>query len=237
MLRRIFLAVLAAALVVAWSSGVWAQSRGGIGGGSGSMGTSSGMSAFGGSGFGSGGMGSSSFGGGMGGFGSSGFGSSSFGGGMSGFGSSALGGQSGGQAFVGRDSADMAAIFSQMGRAGTQFFNQMNRGSGRGGNQPQSNSKSYAKSNVRVQLNLAFPYERPAPAAVADNVRSRLAASLVPLGVEQPEVVLDGDTVVLRGTAANENQRLVIEKLISMEPGVTQVRNEMIVAALPAGEN
>jgi BON domain len=220
MLRSILVVVVAAALVVVWNSVGWAQSRSGFGGG-GSMGMGSSMSAF---------------GGGMGGGG--------FGGGTGRLGSSRLGGQGGGQNFVGRDATDMSAIFNQMGQASTQYLNQMNRrggqgGGGRngGGNQQQSNSKTYAKSDVRVQLNLAFPYERPAPTLVAGNVQARLTTSYFPQGVERPEVSLDGDTVVLRGTATSENQRLVIEKLISMEPGVRQVRNEMIVAATPAGEN
>jgi hypothetical protein len=253
MLRRIYTASLTFAILVGISTFAWAQGRGGTGG----------MSAFGSSGMGGMGMGSSAFGssgmGGMGmssmgrsGMGGSGFGSMGMGGmGLSGmglggsaFGSSAMGrsgmgggmygGQGGGQAFVGRDSGDMAAVFNQMGRASTQFFNQMNRNS-RGGNrnnrnQQNANTPETAASNVRVRLELAFNPARPTPTAVANTVRTRLASILPDQGVAQPDVSLDGNVVVLRGVAASDTQRQVLERLIAMEPGVMSVRNEMTVA-------
>jgi hypothetical protein len=45
---------------------------------------------------------------------------------------------------------------------------------------------------------------------------------------------MEGDTAVLRGVAATDSQRLVLEKLVALEPGVRQVRNEMTVIAPPA---
>jgi hypothetical protein len=50
----------------------------------------------------------------------------------------------------------------------------------------------------------------------------------------QPAVTMEGDTAVLRGVAASESERLVLEKLVMLEPGVRQVRNEMVVTAPPA---
>jgi len=41
---------------------------------------------------------------------------------------------------------------------------------------------------------------------------------------------------VLRGTAESESQTQVLERLISMEPGVSAVRNEMIVVIPPLNE-
>jgi hypothetical protein len=35
---------------------------------------------------------------------------------------------------------------------------------------------------------------------------------------------------VLRGTATDEGQRLVLEKLVALEPGVKSVRNEITIA-------
>jgi hypothetical protein len=45
---------------------------------------------------------------------------------------------------------------------------------------------------------------------------------------------VEGDTVVLRGVAESESQALVLANLISLEPGVRAVRNEMTLAGAPA---
>lgn len=59
--------------------------------------------------------------------------------------------------------------------------------------------------------------------------------SLAGLYVESIEVELDGGTAVLRGTVASESDRRVAERTAKLEPGVRQVRNELVVAA-PAGD-
>jgi hypothetical protein len=265
MLRCIYIAGLAAAFLVGISTFASAQGRGGMSGlggtgfgggmgmggmgmsgmgmggmGMGGMGTSSfgrsafgGMSGMGGSGFGGMGMGNSAFGG-------SGFGGSAFG--RSGMGGGMYGGQGGGQAFVGRDSGDMSAVFNQMGRAGTQFFNQMNRNMRAGGqnrnnrNRQTAGTQENAASAVRVQLNLGFTPPRPASNVVTNTIRTRLANILPAQGAATPDVTMDGDVAVLRGVAASENQRRVLETLISLEPGVMGVRNEMTIASSTSDE-
>lgn len=214
-----------------------------------------GSSGFGNTGFGGGGFGSSGFGGGgfgssgfgSGGFGSGGFGSSPFGAGgfgSSGFGGSALGNQGfgtstygGGQSFVGRDSGDMAAVFSQMGQAGTQFFNQMNRNTNRSNRtqQPAASSQNPPQI-VRVDLRVAFNSPRPAPADLTNTIRTRLGKILADHNIAQPIVTMEGDIAVLGGVAATDSQRLVLEKLVALEPGVREVRNEMVVAPASAVE-
>ena len=54
--------------------------------------------------------------------------------------------------------------------------------------------------------------------------------------IAAPDIEVDGDTVVLTGTAASDSQRLVIEKLVSLEPGVWQVSNQMTVAGSSPAE-
>lgn len=52
------------------------------------------------------------------------------------------------------------------------------------------------------------------------------------------QVVMDGQTVVLRGTAADEHERALATAMVGMSPGVYSVRNELKVAppsATPAG--
>jgi hypothetical protein len=197
------------------------------------MGGMGGTSAFGG---GFGGMG-----GGMGGFGQSGFGGSAFGGsafgGNQGFGGGMYGGNMGGQNFVGRDSGDMNSVMSQMGRAGTQFFNNMNRNMSSGRNnrnrqQPEETSEN-TPPTVRIRLEVGFPQAPVAPSQLATSLRSRLTRLAVDHNLGRPQVVVEGDTVVLRGVAESESQSAVLAQLIAMEPGVRAVRNEMTVAGAP----
>ena len=219
------------------SSAFGSGGMGGFGGG--------GMNGFGNSGFGGmgGGFGNSGFGGGMGGgFGSSGFGNSGFGGGNSMFGNSSFGnsggGYGGGQNFVGRDAGDMQATFGQMGRAGTQFFNSMNR------NMRNNNNRRSTKTTVqnppqpmRVKVKVAFDPPRPPSGQAAREIRTRLARILAEHQMSQPTVNMEGDTVVVSGTAASENERDVISQLLAIEPGIRNVRNEMTVgqpAAAPS---
>ena len=223
----------------------------GFGGGFGSSGF--GSSSFGG-GFGGGGFGGSGFGSGFGsglgsGFGSglgggSGFGGSRFGSGSGvfrnagigsgSFGQSGLSGMQGGQAFVGRDSGDMQAFFGQMGRASNQFFQQLGRTVGGGrGQRAQRRATAQAENEappVRVRLNVAFDYPQAPPPALATTVRTRLDPILARRSVASPDVGVVSDTVVLRGTVASDNERRLIERLVSLEPGVAAVENQLTVA-------
>jgi osmotically-inducible protein OsmY len=211
------------------------MSMGGFSGG-GMGGMSSGMGGMGGFSSGLGGMG-----GGMGGFGG-GMGMGGMSGGMGGFGSSSLGGtgagqgsfgngQQSGQGFVGRDSADMTSVFNELGRNSNQFMQQLNRTMSRGNRGGQSASQEQnVVLPVRVQLNVAFDHPQVSPTVIATTVRGRLEKYLARRSIAAPGVEVVGDTVVLRGVAPSESQRLVIEKLVSLEPGVVAVDNQMTVA-------
>jgi hypothetical protein len=222
--------------------------------GSGSFGNSSfgssnfGSSAFGGSSFGSSSFGGGGFGSGMGSglggmsSGMGGFGNSGFGGG-GGFGNSSFGNQGmggyGGQSFVGRDSADMAATWNQMGQAGAQMFNQMNRAMSRNTNRQQDDAVKVENvpQPMRVNLKVAFTSRRPSPADLTSTIRTRFGAILAAQNIVAPQLTMEGDVAVLSGVAATESQRIVLEKLIAMEPGVRAVRNEMTVVAPSATES
>jgi hypothetical protein len=162
-----------------------------------------------------------------GGFGMSGagFGGSPFG--NQGFG---MGGYGGGPAFVGRDAADIAALWTQSGPAGIQSYGQLNGNMIR---QTRDSQPAPAAPNVpqpvRVELQVAFDAPRPAPQQVASNLQTRLGKILTDHNIAAPNVIMEGDTAVLTGTASSENERLVLEKLVALEPGVRQVRNELVV--------
>lgn len=179
-------------------------------------------------GFGSIGLGSGGFGGrsiGTGGFGSSGFGSQGFG--QGGFGQSSLG--QAGQQFVGRDASDMQSVFNNLGRNSNQFFQQLNRTMGAGRGRQTNQQPENQRPPVHIQLHVAFDYARPTPTVVASSVRNRLEKVLAEHQVSQPQVIMNGHTAILRGTAASESQRLVLGNLVQLEPGVTAVENQMTV--------
>jgi hypothetical protein len=177
------------------------------------------------------GMGSG-FGSGMGG----GFGSSGLGG--TGMGQSGMGmNQQGNQGFVGRDTADMTSVFNQLGRNSNQFFQQMNRNMGGGNRNRNTSQEENAALAVRVRLDVAFDRPQVQPAAVGIAVRGRLDKLLTRRKISAPNVEVVGDTIVLRGVAASESQRLVIEKLVSLEPGVMSVENQMTVAQSTAEQS
>lgn len=208
-------------------------------GGASSIGSSAfGSSSFG-SGFGSSGLGSSafgsSFGSGFGAFGTSGVGNTGFG--SSTFGSQSFGSSTaGGRNFIGRDSTDMTNVWNQLGKAGTQYFTQMNRSMSRrnnASNQPAAPVQNTPQAML-VNLHVAFTPQRPSSTDLTATIRTRLGRILASQDIVAPQLAMEGDVAVLRGVAATESQRLVIEKLVAMEPGVSAVRNELTVAAASA---
>jgi hypothetical protein len=262
MLRaKIFVSGIAiAACLAICDSSAWAQSGGGRGGGGSSFGSSgfgsgagsglggsggfgsgtNGFSGFGGSAFGN----SSSFGGSFGNaFGSNGFGSGGggLGGGLGGQqgigGQQGMNGAQGGQNFIGRSGSDMQSMMKAMGEGSNQFFKQLNRTLGQGNRGKQGNQQNEnAELPVRVRLNVAFDGPTPAPTDLAATVHGHVDKILASRKIAAPNIEVDGGTVVLSGTAASDNQRLVIEKLVSLEPGVGQVLNQMTVSGSSPAE-
>ena len=238
MFRRL-IAISAAIALVSTSGVSLAQNRGGMGG-SGMGGSAFSGGGMGGGGFGGSGIGGSGgFGGGMGsggmggsGFGGSGFGNSGFGGGQSSFGNSGFGntsGYGGQQNFVGRDATDMQATFGQMGKASTQFFNNMNRNMRNSSRRSTKKTVQNPAQPTRVAVKVAFDTPRPSSEQAVRDIRTRLAKLLAANHMSQPTLNMEGDTVVLSGTAASENERDVISQLLAIEPGVRNVRNEMTI--------
>lgn len=195
------------------------------------FGGASGMSGFGSSGFGSS-FGSSGFGSS---FGSSGFGSSF---GRSGFGSSGFGnsgfGQNGGQGFIGRDARDMQAIFTQFSRSSTQFFNNANRQMARANRQQRAAATTRNPPQpMRMEVHVAFDAPQPSADEVAKALEARLVKIMSDHQMTVPQVRVENGTAVLSGVARSDSERKVIAALVSFEPGVRSVRNEMTVAGEP----
>jgi hypothetical protein len=225
---RFGLFVAAAGILVA--SSAWSQS---IGGGGGRAPTGSNLTSgvgFGNSGFGSNSMGSTGAGIGMGqgGFGQGGLGQGGLG--QSGFGSTGFGGQGGfGQSeFIGRDSADVASMFESMSRQGQQFMNRVERSMNRSRSTDSGGERT--QQQVRVQLKVGFDYPNPAGSPMSTAFTERLGRVLAGREITGLSLERDGGAVVVEGVASNEFERLVVEQLISQQPGVTSVTSRMTVA-------
>jgi hypothetical protein len=197
------------------------RGMGSQGGGMGAMGGMGGMG--GGMGQGMGGMGG--MGGGMG------MGMGGAGGGQMGFGST------GNQGFIGRDAADVQAMFQSMGMGAGQGAGGQgaNRGGNRGGqsNRGQENQggEEQTRSPIRVRVQVAFDYPAPSevggPVAFAPTIYDRI---LVDRKVENFAITRAGARIVITGVAADASERLLMERLVALEPGVTQIENQMTLA-------
>lgn len=221
---------------------------GGVGGsGFGGTGTAGGAFGTGGNTFGSGvGFGGSGFGG-SNSFGASGFGGSGFGiggqaaggAGNSGFMLGAQGqsqfmlGQQG-AGFVGRGTQNGAGTFlgGQAGQQQQSLMNNLNRNLLNQQNRNANANRGAAGSNmpqVQVSLRVGFEYSQPATSALNAQLSSGRVSRILNSRVTDPNLEIVGQTVILRGTVASESEKELAEAILSLQPGVTTVRNDLVV--------
>jgi hypothetical protein len=211
---------------------------GGFGGttGGGLGGTTGGFGNTGGGGFGGGGLGGTTggFGGTTGGFGTN-----------TGFGGTAIGNT--GQYSL---SGPVQSMFGGGGAQGqgNNFLNQFLQQQQTAGRAQQTNRQTQTTGQnvrppVRVRMNIAFD-PTPPPAAIsssagaipaipglnATHAGTRLSGLIARRGLADATIEMDGRTAVLRGTVSDANERSLLERIASMEPGVSDVRNELEVS-------
>lgn len=237
--------LLTTTVILVGASVCVAQSRNsGSGRGNSSFGSSgfgSSMGGFGG-GFGNSGFGSSGFGSsGLGGFGQSGFGQSGFG--QSGFGQTGFG-QTGSNGFGNINRSGATGIGSQFNRgatnrgAGTGFVGTNQRGQGGqfSGNQSMNPLGMTGASATQVPgmarysvLQIGFEAPQVPPAAIVEQATISLNPSNLP-SARNVEVTVEGEGVgVLRGEVSTVEEARRAAALLSLEPGIRSVRNEMTV--------
>ncbi len=205
----------------------------------GSLGSSS---SFGSTGLGStGSLGSSSLG--SSGMGSTGFGSSSSSGfGSTGFGSTGVGTtgtglQSGYSAFSQQSgySSVGQGTTGQVGQtrgASTTGLNGRNGLNGQTGLGQTSQTVRNTLPQVPVRLQVAFAVPHPTAAALTSTVQARLQAATTARNLGSAQVAIDpAGVTVLTGTAPSQHDRQVIEQIVSMQPGVATIRNEITIAS------
>jgi hypothetical protein len=181
--------------------------------------------------------------------GGAGYGGNAFGGGA-GAGGSAFGGmgqQAGGNnqigaggpdGFIGNDAAQTQNFFQAMngGQRRTAAFDFMienlNEMRDRGG----SGSGSDRTPPVRVKLRPAFETPLRTMQQLNTDLQTRLSTSADDLGVSDPRITMAGRTLTLEGTVPTEHHRALVEKMISLEPGVSAVENRLVVEPASTSE-
>ncbi len=120
-----------------------------------------------------------------------------------------------------------AAAFSRGGLGGLGGFGRGNTGFGNQAGQ------QTAEPQIRFRLTLGFSHPLPSATQVKSTFTRRLSRIPQLSSVGEVSVTMEQRTVVLVGQVGTQHQRTLIEKLAMMEPGVSEVRNELTVAALP----
>lgn len=142
--------------------------------------------------------------------------------------------------FVGADLNEVSQFFSNLtgGRGGTGGANVSGPQSNNRGND--FNQQNQMQSNiVPHRLVVSFPYGFSAnprnPAVTAAASRMITLRALGRLPTQGPlSVELQDRTAILRGVVATDHDRALAEQLTLLEPGISQVQNELTVAeALP----
>ena len=83
---------------------------------------------------------------------------------------------------------------------------------------------------VHVNLRPTFDFPRRSTVEIATGMQVRLDKVMIERGVAGPQVALDGRTATLRGTVRTAHDRALVEKLVAIEPGVSQVENQLVIA-------
>jgi hypothetical protein len=98
-------------------------------------------------------------------------------------------------------------------------------------------SRFNQRQQLRVPISLGFApsavQQTPGP-GVADRLQNRLAKIPQLRGNGPLAVEMDGPVVVLRGEVVSQHERELVARLVLLEPGVSDVRNELQVAPATA---
>lgn len=139
--------------------------------------------------------------------------------------------------FVGADSSDGAlnsysqqAMGGMNGGLGNMMGNQMMMQAFR---QSQQQNQQGKNQQNKLAVRTPFRVDSMAQPALTTTFTSRMQTRFANLpalkGRASIEPVLQGDTLVLRGSVESAAERQLVEDLLSLEPGVGPVRNELAI--------
>lgn len=106
---------------------------------------------------------------------------------------------------------------------------------GFGGNNMNQNTQN--ENKVRAVIRIGFPIERPASSYTSSRINQRLAAMPLPPSMTKVQISMDGRIAVLQGQVGSPEDVNLLERLLSLEPGIDGVRNELsLVGAVNQSE-
>lgn len=133
--------------------------------------------------------------------------------------------------FVGRDASEVTTTRTQLGPGGADLrgFGELFSGlAGQNANQANTGANS-SRRTLRVTLRLGGGLTPPVGSAVNVEFQNRLTRIPAVRSARSIAVTMVGRTAVLRGEVASSNQRDLVARLARLEPGVSDVRNELTV--------
>ena len=133
--------------------------------------------------------------------------------------------------FVGADSGDTRNFFSQQSNA-FQLNNQLTNRNANRRNTGQIGGQQSRTRILRRRLHAGFRHPQLSSTNVRNSINARLNRLSTPNSPMDIQVAMQGRTVLLEGTVASEEERKLAATLVSLEPGVSAVRNELKVSAL-----
>ncbi|MEN1679201.1 MAG: BON domain-containing protein [Planctomycetota bacterium] len=130
--------------------------------------------------------------------------------------------------FVGRDSSDTGGLFEALNSTNNNFLDQVqrrffSRDRGRG------NQGNDARPPIRVKLQLGFE-PTPTPGATAQTL-GRINTMLAERGFGSAQVASTEAGLALIGSVETEADRRMLSRLVSLEPGVGLVQNDLSIGA------
>jgi osmotically-inducible protein OsmY len=77
------------------------------------------------------------------------------------------------------------------------------------------------------------PRSQPNSLPASIQIRNAVARSVTSVVPNGADVTMDGSVAVISGTVASEGDRLLVERMALLIPGVDDVRNDLVVSTRP----
>lgn len=87
------------------------------------------------------------------------------------------------------------------------------------------------ETRIRATVKIGFDYDQPIPAARSRAINSRLARIPLPPKYNTVQVAMQGRKAVITGNVPTTADGKMIERLLSLEPGVDGVDNQLVYTA------
>ncbi len=93
-----------------------------------------------------------------------------------------------------------------------------------------NNQNAQSETKVRAVLRIGFPVEGRTSSATAQMVNQRFSNMPLPPSLANVKITMEGRTAVLRGQIDAVEDGKLVENLLSLEPGIDGVKNELVIA-------